>query len=180
MTATVSVTESSMELTPQRVTLGGVDLGGTLDNVVVDFSYSKGEIKADQFGTTVLDRRVNGIAAKVTLKIAQVRDAEVWSEIFPNANYADVGGDKAIEFRLPIGASDLDNAVLLNLHPVVVDDSDVSQDHNFYLAFPEEVSQITYGPEEQSGLQMVFNVYRQVTGGVSRWYRFGDPTVVVP
>ncbi len=180
MVATVNVTENSMELTPQRVTLNGVDLGGTLDNVVVDLSYSKGEIKADQFGTTVLDRRVNGIAAKVTFKIAEVRDSAIWAQIFPNADYAVSGLNSAIEFRLPIGASDLDNAVPLVLHPVVTDDAELNQDHTFYLAFPEEVSQITYGPEEQSGLQMVFNVYRQVTGGVSRWYRFGNPSVVIP
>lgn len=180
MTATTNVTESKMELTPMRVTFDGNDLGGTLENVVIDLSYSKGEIKADQFGTTVLDRRVNGLVAKVTTKITEVRDPETWSRIFPNFTYHEVGADKAVEMSLPIGASDLDNSALLTLHPIVLDDADTSQDHHFYLAFPEEVSQITYGPEEQSGLQVIWNVYRQVTGGISRWYRYGDADVGGP
>lgn len=184
MTASTNVTVQKMELTPQRVTFDGADLGGTLDGVEITPEISKGEIKADQTGTTVRDRRINGIALKIKTKIAEIRDPAVWAKVFPSADYVDSGGDKAIQFGLPIGRSDLDNAKLLQLHPVVLDDSDLSQDHNFYAAYPEEVSAIKYGPEEQSGLEITWNAYL-ITGGTEaaggyKLYRFGDPDVVIP
>ena len=61
------VTTTSMELTPARVTFDGVDLGGTLGNVVIKPVFAKnGEIKSDQTGSdTVLDRRVTGTSCTV-------------------------------------------------------------------------------------------------------------------
>lgn len=175
MSGSTNVTATNMELTPQRVTWGGNDLGGTLENVQIDVEYSKGEIKADQFGTTVLDRRLNGIMVKVTTKLAEVRSTTTWAKVFPNA----VTGSGAIEFRLDMGSSDAVQAQTLLLHPLALDDSDTSQDHKFYAAFPSEVSSIVYGPEEQSALQVIWNVYPYVTGGVTKWYRYGDQSVSI-
>lgn len=81
----------NMELTPVRVKWkppGGstyVDLGGTLDNVVISIAYKKSEIKADQSGTSVRDRRVSGIDIKVTTSLAEIKNKEIIKVLFPHA-----------------------------------------------------------------------------------------------
>ncbi len=162
MTATFALKPEKMELTPQRVKWGGVDLGGTLGGVTIEPKYSKGEIKADQSGTTVLDRRLNGFECKVSLELAEVRDIEKLATLFPNAvlNMANDG----ITFGLPIGNSDLDQAQELNLHPIVADDSDTSTDWTFFKAFPSEESSFVYGPEEQVKAKLVFNIMPLISG----------------
>ncbi len=176
--ATTDVTVENLELTPQRVTFDGVDLGGTLDNVGLEIEYMKAELFADQFGKSVEDRRINGVKITVKTKIAEVRDPDVWAKVFPHATLITNGPNKAVEFRYPIGASDLDVAAVLTLHPVVKPDGEVDQDHTFWKATPAEVSPITYGPEEQSGLEVTWNCYREtLVDGTDRIYRFGDPTL---
>jgi hypothetical protein len=176
--ATATITTNKMELTPQRVTFNSIDLGGTLGNVLVEVKTSKGEIKADQYGNSVIDRRNNGMEIKVTLELAEVRDITKMSYVFPSATLATSGSDKSLTFYAKIGASDLDAAQLLNLHPIVLDDSDVTQDHNFYKAYPSEESSITYGPEKQSSAKLVFHVYPLISGTSDpKWYKFGKLSV---
>lgn len=82
---------NNMELTPMRVLFKGptdaqpVDLGGTLDNVVISMAYKKSDIMADQFGKTVLDRRVSGIDIKVTTSLAEVQNKDLFKVAFPHA-----------------------------------------------------------------------------------------------
>lgn len=74
-----------MELTPCQVQFKGVDLGGTLGNVKLKVTYSKSDIKADQFGTTVLDKKVSGFNATVETELTQIKDMEQLKVIFPHA-----------------------------------------------------------------------------------------------
>ena len=77
MSSYATVTPGNMELTPCRVKFKGpgalsfVDLGGTLGNVNVKFKFEKADIKADQFGSTVLDRRVKGIMGTIETELAE-------------------------------------------------------------------------------------------------------------
>lgn len=178
--ASLDIKVEKLELTPQKVSWNGVDLGATLDGVTIEIKYMKGEIKADQYGVTVLDRRLNGTEITVTTALGQVRDPLFWSKVFPSAQYATSGMDKSLTFNQETGRSDRDNAQVLVLHPVVLDDTDVSQDHTFYLAHPSEESSIAYGPEDQSKAELVFNIYPQILtgdGGSLQFYRFGTPTL---
>lgn len=80
-----------MELTPMRVLfkapgeIAPVDLGGSLDNVVITMAYKKADIMADQIGKTVLDRRVSGIDIKVTTSLAEVQSKDLFKIAFPHA-----------------------------------------------------------------------------------------------
>lgn len=81
----------NMELTPMKVKFKppgasvASDLGGTLDNVVISMGYKKADIKADQLGSTVLDRRVSGIDIKVTTSLAEIQNKDIWKIVFPHA-----------------------------------------------------------------------------------------------
>lgn len=89
-----SIDSTKMELTPMRVSFkkpGAAafsEIGGTLSNCVVEIKYEKAEIKADQMGSTTLDRRVKGLIMSVTTEITQTQDKfNAWKVVFPHASF---------------------------------------------------------------------------------------------
>src|SRR5215469_3955144 len=77
------VNPGNFKLTPCRVKFKGVDLGGTLGNVKVTVKDSLAELKADQYGKTIIDRRVSGFEATVETSIAENQAKSNWKVIFP-------------------------------------------------------------------------------------------------
>lgn len=171
------VTTSSMELTPMRVTFNGVDLGGTLANVVINAKYSKSEIKADQSGSTIRDRRVSGIEVTVTTELAEIKNKDIWKVVFPHATLISTG-TAAIDFKQNIGDGDLSNAHELVLHPLSQSDATVSQDYTFFKAVASAESSITYGPTEQARLKIVWNILPDESAVPNKFFRYGDPALV--
>lgn len=171
------VTTNNMELTPMRVTYNGVDLGGTLGNVVVNFGTSKADILADQSGKTVRDRRISAQNFKITTEIAEIKNKDNWKVVFPHFNLVTQGGFQSIYANAQIGASDLAVAQQLVLHPLSLVDADTSGNYLFYKAVASEESEITYGPEEQARLKIVWNVYPDDSVSPERFFLHGDPTI---
>lgn len=173
-------TTSNMELTPMRVTYAGADLGGTMGNVVISAKYVKANILADQSGSTVRDRRVSGLEITVTTEIAEVQFKNNWKVVFPHATKLGSGNlaAAAIDFKSAIGDSDLAHADTLVLHPLSKADSDVSSDYTFFKAVASAESSITYGPNEQARLKIVWNVLPDESVTPNKFFRYGDPAVV--
>lgn len=178
-----TVTPTSMELTPMKVSFKGpgaltaVDLGGTLSNVVISTKYEKAEIKADQFGTTVLDRRVKGLVITVTTEIAEIKNKDVWEVVFPHATEI-LTTTKAVDFVSAVGDADLTNAGELTLHPLSLGAADFTGDYTFYKACSSAESEITYGPDNQARLKIVWNILPDTSVTPAKFYRYGDPAVV--
>ncbi len=172
-----TVTTSSMELTPMRVTFDGVDLGGTLANVVISSKYAKSNILADQSGSTVRDRRVSGIEITVTTELTEIQNKDIWKVVFPHATLIS-SGTAAIVFKENMGDSDLANAALLTLHPLSKTDVDLTTDYNFYKAVASAESSITYGPNEQARLKIVWNILPDESVSPNQFFKYGDPAVV--
>lgn len=172
-----NVTPTNMELTPMRVTFDGVDLGGTLGNVVVSTKFAKAEIKADQLGTTVLDRRVSGIEITVTTELTEVQNKDILKVVFPHMVEASQGGQDIGYFQSMIGDGDLSNAKQLILHPLSKPDADLSENYLFYKACASAESEITYGPEEQARLKIVWNILPDTGVQPARFYLYGNPGV---
>lgn len=175
-----AVDPANMELTPCRVKFGGVDLGGTLGNVVVKPTIEKAEIKADQFGTSVLDRRVKGSKITVETILAEIKFKDNWMVAFPSLRDTTVLTDRVLDFVSKVGESDLAKADTLLLHPLSLPNSDESADFSAPLAVAEEVSEITYGPEAQQGLKVVWNLYLDTSQTPAFLARYGKESVVVP
>ena len=171
------VTTSSMELTPMRVTFDGRDLGGTSSNIVISAKYMKAELRADQSGQTVRDRRVSGIEITVTTELTEVLNKDNWKVVFPHTTLLPAG-TAAIEFSQNIGDSDLSNALELVLHPLSKADSDLTADYTFYKACASAESSITYGPTEQARLKIVWNILPDESAVPNKFFRYGDPAVV--
>lgn len=178
---------NDMELTPMQVfwTPNGAtaetDLGGTLGNVKISVAVEKADIKADQTGSTPLDKRVSGHKYSISTNLAQTRDFLIASYAFPNAVL--VGGTPfdgsapmaALDFVNAVGNSDLAKAGILRLHPQDVASDNHSYDWTFPLAAPSEASEITHGPATQSQWKIDWTVYPDVSGGAPyKFFRFGD------
>jgi hypothetical protein len=175
MPATITTTE--MELSPMQVTFNGVDLGATLSGVVISASYKKSPLMADQSGSTVRDRRVSGIEITVKTELAQVQNKDIWKVVFPHATLVP-GGTAAIDFKDAIGQGDQANAFELVLHPLSKDALDLTTDYTFYKAVASAESEITYGPEEQAKLSIVWNILPDESEVPNKFFRYGDPAVV--
>lgn len=177
MTSNATVITQNMDLGPMRVTFNGVDLGGTLDNVVLSMKYMKAEIKADQSGETVRDRRVSGVEVSVTTSIVETELKDNWKVVFPHAALVEEGGDKMIYWTSKMGDSDLANANVLILHPLSKDDSDLSGDFKFFLACASAESELTKSPTEQDKLKIVWNILPDDSVSPERFFIHGDPTI---
>jgi hypothetical protein len=183
MPSSATITTSSMQLSPMKVSFGTagseVDLGGTLGNVVITTAYKKAAILADQSGSTVRDRRVSGIEVTITTELAEVANKDVWKVIFPHATKDGTGTGSlaAIDFLDAMSDSDSANAKQLVLHPLALASGDKSQDYTFYKAVASAESSITYGPNDQAKLKIVWNILPDETTVPNKFFRYGDPAV---
>lgn len=184
-----TITPANMELTPMRVMwkppgeTDFIDLGGTLDNVVLTPAYKKSPIRADQLGTTDIDDRVSGIDIKVTTSLAEVLLKDNWKVVFPHATIVPgtggFAGKSALDFNSAIGDnSSIDNAGELLLHPLSKADSDKDSDYIFYKACATAESEIVYSPEGQAKLKVVWKIYPDLTDNPPKFFRFGDADLV--
>lgn len=170
-----------MNLGPMRVTYNGVDLGGTIDNVELSLKYMKAEIKADQTGESVRDRRVSGVEIKITSSLVETQFKDNWKVVFPHASLVTQGGNKMIYWTEAIGDSDLAHANVLLLHPLSADDSDLSGDFTFFKAVASAESTLVKGPTEQDKLKIVWNILPDDSVYPEKYFIHGDPNIgVVP
>lgn len=172
-----TVTPANMELSPCQVTFNSVDLGGTLGNVTIIPKYSLSEIKADQYGSLVLNRKVSGLDIQVKTELAETKLKDNWSVIFPFGTMHTSGGNKAMQLDSQVGMDQLTYAHQLTLHPLAAASGDVTTDHTFFKACADAASQLVLGPTEQHKLPITWNVLPDTTQTPPRLYRFGDTTI---
>ena len=171
-----TVTGTTMELTPCRVKYNGVDLGGTLSNVVISTKYTKAPIHADQHGTTTIDKFNNGIEITVTTELAEFNNKDNWAVVFPNATYAGTSPDKYLDFTSKVAVRDSTFAQKLELFPLSQDSSNYM--HTFWKAISTEESGFTFSPTDQTRLKIVWFILPQdQDASPLNFYRFGDPTL---
>lgn len=172
-----SVTPGNMELTPCRIKYDGVDLGGSLGNVKVNVTYDKADIKADQFGTSTLDRVNSGLNVSIETELVEYQNKDILKVVFPNAIELVSGMNKAAYFVSKVGEHDLSLAKQLILHPLSKQDADLSGDWLFYQAVADGKSVITFGPQEQIKLKLLWNVYIDTSVQPARFCFHGDPSI---
>ena len=171
------INPANLELTPVRVTYKGVDLGATLGNATLSLEVEKGELKADQLGSTVIDRRISGHKMTVSTELAEIRLKDNWKVVFPWLNLVTSGPNKALFANSQIGRSDQSDAGALILHPLSLADADKAGDYNFYKAICEGKAELVYGPGEQVKLKATFNILPDFTVTPARFALIGDPAI---
>lgn len=176
-TSNATITPANLELTPMRVTYKGVDLGSTLDNVVITPKIMTANLNADQMGTTVINRKVSGYEISITTSLAEVLLKANWKVIFPYAKLVTSGPNQQVYFDSQIGDDALSHAGVLNLHPLSKADADLSGDYNYYKVTAQPESEITYSPTGQAKMKVTFQVYPDFTATPARFFTYGDPSV---
>lgn len=172
-----TVTVSKFDIGPCRVTFDGTDLGGTLDNVTVNFKYEKADLKADQFGTTILDQAVSGLDVTVETAVAEVTDHAMLEKIFPNATPV-TGPPLSLDFGNQVGERMLaTKAKVLILHPLNQTDATLANDWYFYKAAPTEESSYGFSPTEQGKMKLVFRILMDASVTPPVMFRLGDNTL---
>jgi hypothetical protein len=174
-----AVTPTNLELTPVRISYDGVDLGASLGNVKVNVKYDKAELKADQFGTSIIDRVNSGLNVTVETELAEFQNKDIIKVVFPNMVELTSGPNKAAYFVSKVGEHDLSLAKQLILHPLSKQDADFSGDWLFYQAVANGDSSVTYGPQEQIKLKLIWNVYLDTSVQPARFCFHGDPSIGV-
>ena len=175
MVAYATVAPNNFELSPCRVTYNGVDLGGTNGNVKVKLNYTKSDLKADQYGDTVLDRRVSGFNSDIEFTLAEINDITKWKVALPNSTLVGTYPNRSIVFLSKIGEGDLSLAHTLTLHPLSKADADLTGDITFTLATAESVSEVDFGPKSQQGLKCKMHVYPDTSTNPAKFLIHGDP-----
>ena len=171
------ITPGNLLLSPATVKFNGIILGATLGNVVVTPETEKSEIKADQMGTSPIDRVVSGQTYKVAFEIAEVKYKDNWRVVFPHFHLVTSGGNKSIYVDSQIGRKDSDDAAELILHPIAFADADLSGNHKFFKAISDGTSEIIYGPGEQARLKCSMFILPDFTVTPARYWIHGDPAI---
>lgn len=177
MSTSPTITPANLDLGPCTVTFNSVDLGATLGNVTVKWKYFKSPFKADQYGQTLLDHAISGIDITITTDLAEIKNKDNWSVVFPNATVHTHLSNKAIHWDDKMTIRDASQAQKLVLHPLANDSGDASQDWTFFKAVSTEESQFVLSPTEQQKLHIVWRVYPDYTTTPAQFFVFGDTTI---
>ncbi len=68
----MAVTPSNLKWRPAQVNFNGVDVGGTLGDVILTITADEGELKADQLGTGAAEITRLGLAIEVITPMAEI------------------------------------------------------------------------------------------------------------
>lgn len=172
-----NLTPSDIVLTPMRVTLGGVDLGGTEGGVTVSPKYKIAPIKEDQAGDTELDGVVSGQAYTVKFILAETKLANHWKIAFPHAKLVGTYPNQSLYFDLQIGDKLSLHAQLMLLHPLSAVDGNLTQDLTFYKAVAMSATEIKYGPDKQTGLSVEMMILPDTGVIPFKFMIYGDPSI---
>lgn len=175
-TSFATLTPGYFELSPCRLTYGGVDLGGT-DKVSVKIEEKLAPLKADQLGDTVIDNKVSGFKVTIETALDEVQLKANWKVVFPAHKLVTQGGNTMFYFDSQIGQSMAALAKPLIIHPLSKVDGDKSTDVYIYLATAMPTSNLDFSSSEQQKLKVTFDVYPDFTTQPPRFLLYGDPAV---
>lgn len=137
-----------------RITLGGVDLGHTVDGAEIEIERSFVEVKTDIYGDTPVDYVLQGQKASVKLKLAEITPG-VLTYVVPEADY-DVGvSDDHIHFGTKSGYSLRDDALELVITPQGKN-ADGQRTITLFKAVSTDNATFAYKIDEQSVFEVTF------------------------
>ena len=137
-----------------RITLGGVDLGHTVDGAEIQIERSFVEVKTDIYGDTPVDYVLQGQKATVKLKLAEITPGTL-SYVVPESDY-DVGvSDDHLHFGTKAGYSLRGDALELVITPNGKN-TDGQRTITFFKAVSTDNATFAYKIDEQSVYEVTF------------------------
>jgi len=137
------------------VTLGGVDLGHTVDGAEISIEREFTETKTDLYGNTPVDMVLAGQKATVKLKLAEITPG-IFSYVVPESDW-DVGTSnrEQIHFGSKAGYSLRNDALQLVITPQAKN-TDNSKTITFFKAVSTDNATVAYKIDEQSVFEVTF------------------------
>lgn len=137
-----------------KITLGGVDLGHTVDGTEINIDREFVEVKTDIYGNTPVDYVLSGQKATVKLKLAEITPG-VLTYVLPEADY-DVGSaDDHLHFGTKAGYSLRQDALELVITPQA-GNADGGRTITLFKAVSNEPVNFAYKIDEQSVYEVTF------------------------
>jgi len=136
------------------VTLGGVDLGHTVDGAEIEIEREFTEVKADIYGNTPIDYVLTGQKATVKLKLAEIHPGTL-NYVVPESDY-DVGSsDDHVHFGTKAGYSLRNDALELVITPQG-GNTDGNLTITFFKAVSTDNAKFAYKIDEQTVFETTF------------------------
>lgn len=136
------------------ITLGGVDLGHTVDGAEIEIQRTFVKVKADLYGDTPVDYVLSGNGATVTLKLAEIRPG-ILTYALPEADY-DVGSsDDQVHIGSKAGYSLRNDALELVITPQG-NNTDGNKTITLFKAVSTEPVKFAYKIDEQTVYEVKF------------------------
>lgn len=161
-------------LSPMQVFANGVDLGGTTEGVTLSIKTEFADIMVDQFGKTILDKRVLGHVHGMKFTLAEVADPVKLKAAFPHGKLVGTSPNQSFYFDLEIGDSLINHATAWTFHPVSQIPTDYSRDVNIFLGASTSASELKYDPSKQTGMAVELVVFPDTTTTPPRLMVIGD------
>lgn len=136
------------------VTLGGVDLGHTVDGAEIEIERELTEVKTDLYGNTPVDYVLAGQKATVKLKLAEITPG-ILSYVIPESDYDIGSADDHLHFGSKAGYSLRDDALELVLTPQGKN-SDDQRTITLFKAVSTDNATVAYKIDEQSVYEVTF------------------------
>lgn len=173
MGSSATINLSNINISPCRLTFGGVDLGAVEGDVTVTTEVPMSEIKVAQLGATVVDMVSNGGNLRIKARLLEVTPAQL-KRLLPNM--AQIGSTGVYAYN-NIGDKFSSYAKELILHPLSQNDADKSKDVLFYKAVATGVGEIPYSNETITGFEIEFVALPDFTTSPARFAFLGDPAI---
>jgi hypothetical protein len=136
------------------VTLGGADLGHTVDGAEIEIERELTEVKTDIWGNTPVDYVVSGQKATVKLKLAEITP-NILSYVIPETDY-DLGtADDHLHFGAKAGYSLRNDALQLVITPQG-SNTDNEKTITFWKAVSTDNVKFAYKIDEQTVYEVTF------------------------
>lgn len=172
-----SMNTNDLRLGPCMLTLGGLQLGGTMDGVKISLTPDFVDLKVDQYGDVAIDSVLTSQKYMIETVLAASADKALWDICMPYGKLNTSGGNKSFYMENKVGTRMSQFAADLIVHPLEKDDADLSEDFKFYKVIVKSAVEVEYGPSKQRGLKVVFSIIPDTAVSPSRYFIFGDPSI---
>jgi hypothetical protein len=136
------------------VTLGGVDLGHTVDGAEIEIERELTEVKVDLYGNTPVDYVLTGQKAMVKLKLAEITPGNL-NYVMPESDYDNGSADDRLHFGTNAGHSLRDDALELVITPQG-GNADGNLTVTLFKAVSTDNATVAYKIDEQSVFEVTF------------------------
>ncbi len=151
-----------------KVTLGGVDLGHTLDGVEIEIERETTELTVDQYGTTPVDIAITGTKGTVKLRLAEP-DANRLNSAYPEGLHTIGAQGERVGIGVEAGYLLRADAKELVLRPFKnVASANDDEDVVFYKVVSNENVALNFKVDEQRAIEVTFTALADPTYGNGR------------